>query len=353
MLRRLPLIAMLLFAAPAWAADGDAQLWLRASASGSLSGPWQGSLDMVLRYGDEAEGLYEAEFGGSLGYQFKSGIALFGGYLRVPSYSRTGVTRTESRFRQQVNLPLGTPGGGKLSGRLRIEQRLVSTGNKLGVRLRPNLIWSRPLRKGGKTSLVKLLVGLLRPDAGEIWVDGYPLSLLQLRAFRRQVGVVMQDDVLLSGTLADNIAFFDPAADQEKVQACAAAASLHDDIMRMPMGYRTLVGDMGSTLSVGQRQRLFLARALYHDPKILIVDEGTANLDRESEGRVIDHLATLPITRIIVAHRPRAFSIADRFFAVIHGNVVELDRDQVGKAEPQVAAPPPAASGDDNLQAAE
>lgn len=174
MLRRLPFLASLLFAAPAWAAEDDAQIWLRASASGTLSGPWQGSLETTLRFGDEADGLYEGEYGGSLGYQFRDGVTAFAGYLRVPSYSRQGVTRTEHRFRQQLNLALGMLSGGKLNGRLRVEQRLVSTGDDLGVRIRPNLVWSLPLGKGSKTNLVlshESFVNLNNTDWGQ--QDGY------------------------------------------------------------------------------------------------------------------------------------------------------------------------------------
>ncbi len=154
-LRRLTLIAAgLLAPAQALAAEDDAQIWLRASASGTLSGPWQGSFETVLRFGDDADGLYEGEYGGSLGYQFREGATLYAGYLHVPTYSRRGVTRTENRFRQQLNLSLGKLGGGQLNGRFRIEQRLVSTGNDLGFRLRPGLLWSLPLRDDGKTALV-------------------------------------------------------------------------------------------------------------------------------------------------------------------------------------------------------
>ncbi len=128
----------------------------------------------MLRFGDDADGLYEGEFGGNLGYQFSEGLTAYAGYLRVPTYSRRGVTRTEDRFRQQLNITLGTLGGGKLNGRLRLEERLVSTGDDLGVRLRPNLVWSRPFKKGRKTALVlshESFINLNSTDWGQR--DGY------------------------------------------------------------------------------------------------------------------------------------------------------------------------------------
>lgn len=157
-MRRLCLAAAtvaLLTAAPVAAAtEDDAQLWLRASVSGGIGGGWHAGLETTLRFGNDADGLYEGEYGGSLGYQFSRSVGLYAGYLRVPTYSRSGVTRTEDRFRQQLNLALGEVAGGRLGGRLRIEERLVSSGDDIGVRLRPNLVWSRPLRRGGRTALV-------------------------------------------------------------------------------------------------------------------------------------------------------------------------------------------------------
>jgi len=116
---------------------------------------------------------------------------------------------------------------------------------------------------------------------------------------------------LLSGTLADNISFFDPKSDDRLVEQFARLARIHDDIARMPMGYQSLVSDMGAALSSGQRQRILLARALYRDPDCLFLDEGTANLDPETENAIADMISSLPITRIVVAHRPALVERAD------------------------------------------
>lgn len=169
---------------------------------------------------------------------------------------------------------------------------------------------------GGKSTLLKLLLGLNQPTEGMIELDGQRSTPERWRAWRSEVGVVAQDDRLLSGTLADNIAGFDPDLDMKLVVASAMAAQVHADIMRTPMQYLTLVGDMGSTLSGGQRQRVLLARALYRQPKILVLDEGTANLDEQNEELIADLIDQMSITRIVVAHRPALLRRAKRVFVV-------------------------------------
>jgi ATP-binding cassette subfamily B protein RaxB len=164
---------------------------------------------------------------------------------------------------------------------------------------------------GGKTTLMKLMLGLYAPDSGELNVDGQSLSEIGLTNWRSQIGVVMQDDRLLSGTIADNISFFDPEMDMERVQRAAQSAQIHETIARLPMNYLSVVGDMGSILSGGQKQRLLLARALYQNPKVLFLDEGTANLDTETEKAIVDVINNLEITRIIVAHRPAFIKASD------------------------------------------
>jgi len=163
----------------------------------------------------------------------------------------------------------------------------------------------------GKTTLLRVILGLL-PAEGDVFIGGVCVPASGASGFRSLFGTVMQDDRLFSGSIADNIAFFDPAADQGHVEECARMAAIHDDIVAMPMGYNTLVGDMGTVLSGGQKQRVLLARALYRRPKILLLDEATSHLDLAHEKQVSEAVRHLPMTRIIVAHRPETIATADR-----------------------------------------
>ena len=177
---------------------------------------------------------------------------------------------------------------------------------------------------GGKSTLIKLLLGLVEPDSGDILVDGLPMARFGYKSFHGQIAAVLQEDSLFAGTLADNIALFDDQVDLELVISSATAASIHDDIARMPMQYETLVGDMGSTLSGGQKQRVLLARALYRQPKILVMDEGTAHLDAAHELVVNQAIATMGITRIIIAHRRETIEIAKRVLVMDGGKLHDL-----------------------------
>lgn len=174
---------------------------------------------------------------------------------------------------------------------------------------------------GGKTTLLKLLLGLHLPETGEIRLDGERAGPALHRAWRDSLSVVSQDDQLLAGSLADNIAFFDADTDMERVVDAARQARIHDQISEMPMRYLSLVGDMGSTLSSGQKQRILLARALYRAPSILVMDEGTANLDIANEIAIADLIASMSITRIIVAHRMALLERADRIVWVEQGRI--------------------------------
>lgn len=164
----------------------------------------------------------------------------------------------------------------------------------------------------GKSTLLKLLVGLSTPDKGSILIDGTRLETLGLRCYRQQIGVVLQNDFLLGGTLLDNIAFFCASPDMDKAEECCRIAGIHDEIIAMPMGYYTLVGDMGDVLSGGQKQRIVLARALYRDPKILFLDEATSHLDSCHESHIVSEISALVITRVVIAHRQETIRHADR-----------------------------------------
>jgi len=185
----------------------------------------------------------------------------------------------------------------------------------------------------GKTTLLKVLLGLLHPQEGEVLYGSVPVKHLGLQNYRRVIGTVMQEDVLLAGSIADNISFFDLRVDQARIHACAALAAVHDDIAKMPMGYQTLVGDMGSSLSGGQKLRVLLARALYKQPRVLALDEATSHLDIANERRVTEALAAMPLTRIIVAHRPETIAGAQRVVGLDGGKVLELRKPP----EPAVA----------------
>jgi ATP-binding cassette subfamily B protein RaxB len=141
------------------------------------------------------------------------------------------------------------------------------------------------------------------------------------------MGVVMQDDVLLQGSIAENIALFDERIVMDRIVAAAKTACIHDDIVKMPMGYQSLVGDMGATLSGGQKQRVMIARALYRAPRLLIMDEGTSHLDVDTERAINAALTALAITRVVVAHRPDTIQAAARVLRFSSQGLVEHPRE--------------------------
>jgi len=168
----------------------------------------------------------------------------------------------------------------------------------------------------GKTTLLKILAGLLRPSSGNVLLNDVPLQAIGLEYYRSQIGCVLQDDRLFAGSIAENIAAFDPDSSQERIQDAARLAAIHEEILRMPMGYATLVGDMGSSLSGGQIQRIVLARALFRGPRLLLLDEATSHLDDDNERLINASIRCLPIARVIVAHRRSTIEMADRIVPV-------------------------------------
>lgn len=175
----------------------------------------------------------------------------------------------------------------------------------------------------GKTTLMNVLLGILPPTEGDVIIGGISVKQVGIDTLRKMVGTVLQDDVLFAGSIADNISFFDPHTDQAWVEQCALTAAVAQEIMAMPMGYNTLVGDMGTVLSGGQKQRVLLARALYKRPKILFLDEATSHLDVAKEHEVNAAIKALDITRIIVAHRPETIASASRVIVLDRGKVMQ------------------------------
>lgn len=171
----------------------------------------------------------------------------------------------------------------------------------------------------GKTSLLKVMMGLLPPSSGEILIDDLPLSLLGLAQYRDICAAVMQDDVLMSGSIMDNIAWMASSINLEQVIKSAQIAQIHESILSMPMGYETLIGDMGSSISGGQKQRILLARALYKQAKILFLDEATSHLDVETERKINLALKSLHITQVSIAHRQESIAMADRVIEISAG----------------------------------
>ncbi|MDX3103486.1 peptidase domain-containing ABC transporter [Nonomuraea angiospora] len=189
----------------------------------------------------------------------------------------------------------------------------VPAGAKLGVVGRTG---------SGKSTLALLVLGLLRPDSGEVCHDGVPVGELDLGELRRGCGAVLQELSLFNGSIRDNITLGDPGAADADVVAAATMAGLHDDVTGLPMGYDTAVGEGGAALSAGQRQRVALARALVHRPRLLILDEATSHLDPETERRVDSALSALRVTRIVISHRPSAIRNADEIVMLDAGRIV-------------------------------
>ena len=190
----------------------------------------------------------------------------------------------------------------------------IEPGQKIGIVGRTG---------SGKSTLAMLLLGLYQLDEGEILYDGTSLDKLDHRSVRRQIGVVMQDPVLFSGSIRRNIASFDAALPLRQIEEAAYLAVVHDEIMSMPMGYDTVLAEGGADLAGGQRQRLALARALAHRPGVLILDESTSNLDAETEALVEDNLSAIPCTRIVIAHRLSTVRNADQILVLDQGVIVE------------------------------
>jgi subfamily B ATP-binding cassette protein HlyB/CyaB len=177
----------------------------------------------------------------------------------------------------------------------------------------------------GKSTFAKLIERLYVPESGRVFVDGVDLAQVDSSWLRRQIGVVMQDNVLFNAPVRDNIALANPGMPSEDVIAAARLAGAHDFILELPDGYDTMIGERGSTLSGGQRQRIAIARALVTNPRILIFDEATSALDYESEKIIHDNMRQIVKGRtvFIIAHRLMAVRVADRILTIERGRVTE------------------------------
>src|SRR5438105_1499900 len=187
----------------------------------------------------------------------------------------------------------------------------------------------------GKSTIVNLLLRFYGPIAGRILIDGYPLDRLNLGCLRKKIGLVLQEPVLFSGTIRENILYGDVDASEENVVQAAQSANAHDFIRGLPKGYDTQIGERGVTLSVGQRQRIAIARVLWKNPRILILDEATSNIDSESESLIQDALHKLAQRSTMIVHGHRLSSIidADRIVVLEDGGIAEVGthQDLLGK----------------------
>jgi subfamily B ATP-binding cassette protein MsbA len=177
----------------------------------------------------------------------------------------------------------------------------------------------------GKSTIIGLLMAFNRPQGGQVLVDGRDLLSLRLRDYRAKLGVVMQDNFLFDGTIADNIGFARPASSREEIEAVGRIAHVDEFVERFEAGYDTVVGERGVKLSGGQRQRVAIARAILADPRILILDEATSSLDSESEALIRDGLRRLRSgrTTFVIAHRLSTIESADQILVVEAGRIVE------------------------------
>jgi subfamily B ATP-binding cassette protein HlyB/CyaB len=177
----------------------------------------------------------------------------------------------------------------------------------------------------GKSTLAKLVQRLYVPESGRVLIDGADLAMIDVTWLRRQVGVVLQENVLFNRSIRDNIALADPSMSIERVIAAAKLAGAHDFILELPQGYDTIIGERGSTVSGGQRQRIAIARALVTEPRILIFDEATSALDYESERIVQENMRKIAAGRtvLVIAHRLSTVRRTDRIITIDKGRIVE------------------------------
>ena len=226
-----------------------------------------------------------------------------------------------------------------LQGEVRLEHVFFRYGGEdtpyvledIGIDIKPGQLVAIVGRSGsGKTTLAKLLVGFYPPSEGKILVDGYDMSAIERGYYRAQVGYVMQSNLLFSGTIAENIASGDDSPDRRRVEEVAKMADAHAFISKLPLGYEQVVGERGVGLSGGQVQRLCIARALYHDPRLLVFDEATSALDTQSESNIMANMEAILAgrTAVIIAHRLSTIMRADKIVVLYEGRIAEQGRHE-------------------------
>ena len=179
----------------------------------------------------------------------------------------------------------------------------------------------------GKSTLSKLLIGLFPATTGKIFFDNFEYYSLDKQYLRQQIGIVPQDMTLFNKTIFENIAG-SSSVSQEKMEEVCKLVNIHDDIMEMPMGYNTLVSEMGMNLSGGQRQRIILARALIKKPKIILLDEATSYLDNVNEKEIMQKFKEQNITIVVIAHRLSTIIDSDKIFVMEKGKIIEQGSHQ-------------------------
>jgi ATP-binding cassette subfamily C protein len=183
----------------------------------------------------------------------------------------------------------------------------------------------------GKTTIVDLVTGLLRPQNGEVWIDDQPLSQIDQKRWRRMIGYVPQETLLLHDSIINNITLGDASLNQKDVEGALRAAGIWEFVTSLPLGMQSIVGERGGRLSGGQRQRIALARAIVHKPKLLILDEATSALDPQSEDAICETLRHLrgQLTILTISHQKAMVKIADRSYHVQDGKIVMIDKRTV------------------------
>ncbi|MBX9724991.1 MAG: ATP-binding cassette domain-containing protein, partial [Candidatus Obscuribacterales bacterium] len=211
------------------------------------------------------------------------------------------------------------------------EHSAKNTLLNISLRMQPNQMVAIVGRAGcGKTTLSRLIQGLYLPSSGSVLIDGVDIAQIELADLRKQIGVVAQQESFFTGTIRENIAFYAPDASREAIIEVAKIAGMHEKIMSMGSGYDTFLSEGGQNLSGGERQRLAIARAILHQPRILIFDEATSALDSESERQIQGAMEEIRKGRtlVVIAHRLSTIKSADLILVMNQGQVVEAGNHQ-------------------------